>query len=170
MIGGVILLRHHRDRNVLGVLGGFAGMILLMALFVAHKAPTYAVLVWPFGALLVGRWLTVAVGRTAAIGTLATTSLASVLALSIVAASEWQGDYDQFVGGLRSHIPAGATIQGEPTYWFGLADYPYMRPVFRWRPRETVRRVHHRTNTSSTRCSRSSEEEAEFRTSSLSLT
>ena len=144
ILGGVILLRHHRDRNVLGVLGCIAGMILLMALLVAHKAPTYAVLVWPFGALLVGRWLSVAVGRAAAIGILVTTSLASVFALSIVAASEWQGDYDQFVGELRGYIPAGATIQGEPTYWYGLADHPYIADQYFGRDApyaETVRRL-----------------------------
>ena len=44
----------------------------------------------------------------------------------MVAASQWQGDYDQFVGKLRGAIPAGATIQGEPTYWYGLADHPYI--------------------------------------------
>lgn len=126
ILGGVILLHHHRDRNVLGVLGAIVVMILLMALVVAHKAPTYAVLVWPFLALLAGRWLTVAAGRAASIGILATTSLASVFALSIVAASQWKGDYDRFVGELRRYIPAGAVVQGEPTYWFGLADHPYI--------------------------------------------
>ena len=126
IIGGAILLRHHRDRNVLAVLGGIGTMILLMALVVAHKAPTYAVLVWPLLALLVGRWLSVATGKVVGGAILAATSLASVLALSIVAASQWEGDYDHFVGELRTSIPAGATIQGEPTYWFGLADHPYI--------------------------------------------
>ena len=49
-----------------------------------------------------------------------------MFALSIVAASQWEGDYDHFVGKLRTSIPAGATIYGEPTYWFGLADHPYI--------------------------------------------
>lgn len=144
ILGGVILLRHHRDRSVLAVLGAVVVMILLMALVVAHKAPTYAVLVWPFLALLAGRWLTVAVGRAASTGILAVTSLASVLALSVVAVSQSQGDYDRFVGDLRRYIPAGAVIQGEPTYWFGLADHPYIADQYFSRDTpyaETVRRL-----------------------------
>jgi 4-amino-4-deoxy-L-arabinose transferase-like glycosyltransferase len=126
ILGALILLRHHRDRNVLAVLGGIGAMVLLMALVVAHKAPTYAVLVWPFGALLVGRWLAAAVARPAPLAILIATSVASVAALSIVAASEWQGNYQGFVAQLRSHIPEGAVVQGSPTYWFGLADHPYI--------------------------------------------
>jgi hypothetical protein len=126
VLGGLILLRHVRDRNLLAVLGAIAAMVLLMALFVAHKAPTYAVLVWPFGALLVGRWLAAAVSRSAGAAILVATSVASVFAMSIVAAAELQGNYVGFVAELRSHIPAGATILGAPTYWFGLADHPYI--------------------------------------------
>jgi 4-amino-4-deoxy-L-arabinose transferase-like glycosyltransferase len=144
ILGGVILVRHHRDGNALGVLGGIAAMILFMALIVARKAPTYAVLVWPLGALLVGRWLTVAVGRAASIRILVATSLASVFALAVVGASQWQGNYDRFVGQLRNYIPAGATIQGEPTYWYGLADHPYIANQYFGRDApyaETVRRL-----------------------------
>ena len=125
IVGAVIVFRHHRERGVLAVIGATGAMIVLMALLVAHKAPTYAVLVWPFGALLVGRWLST-LDRFAGVGVLIATSVASILAIAIVTVSTWQGDYDRFVGELRSHIPAGATIQGEPTYWFGLADHPYI--------------------------------------------
>ena len=130
ILGSVILLRHHRERNVVAVLGSLGMTVSLMALIVAHKAPTYAVLVWPLLALLMGRWLAVATSRALGVGILAATSLASVLALSVVAAAEWQGDYDQFVGRLRTYIPAGATVQGEPTYWFGLADHPYIADLY----------------------------------------
>lgn len=144
IVGAVILVHHHRDRNVLGVLGAIAGMILLMALFVAHKAPTYAVLVWPLGALLLGRWLAVSVPRAVALGIVAAGSLASILALSAVAASSWQSDYDRFVGRLRSSIPAGATVQGDPVYWYGLADYPYISDQYSGRDASyeaTIRRL-----------------------------
>ena len=85
---------------------------------------------WPFAALLVGRWLAVAVGRATAAGLLVITSLASLAALSTVAVASWQSDYDRFVGDLRRYIPAGAIVEGDPTWWFGLADHPYIADLF----------------------------------------
>ena len=126
ILSAVILLRHHRDRNVVAIVGGIAATIVFMALFVAHKAPTYAVLVWPLCALLVGRWLTMSPGRRLSAGMLTTAVLASVLALAVVAASAWNGDYGAFIGRLRQVLPEGATVQAPPTYWFGLADHPYV--------------------------------------------
>ena len=83
IVGAVIVFRHHRERGVLAVIGATGAMIVLMALLVAHKAPTYAVLVWPFGALLVGRWLST-LDRFAGVGVLIATSVASILAIAIV--------------------------------------------------------------------------------------
>lgn len=130
ILGSVILLRHHRDRNVLAVLGVIGTMIVLMVLFVANKAPTYVVLVWPFAALLVGRWLAVAVGRAPAAGLLVMASLASLVALSTVAVSSRHSDYDSFVAELRTYLPAGATVEGDPTWWYGLADHPYIADLY----------------------------------------
>lgn len=130
ILGGVILLRHHRDRGVLAVLGLIATVFFLMVLFVANKAPTYVVLVWPFAALLVGRWLSVGFGTAAGSGMLVASSMASVVALSTVAVSAWQSDYDRFVGELRTYLPVGATVEGDPTWWFGLADHPYIADLY----------------------------------------
>jgi 4-amino-4-deoxy-L-arabinose transferase-like glycosyltransferase len=125
LLAVVVLLRHHRDSAVLSLLAIFATVFVFMALFVGTRAPWYAVILWPVVALLVARLVDVSPKRVAV-------GLMGVLVgVSIVATgwSAWQGSQwslDRHVAALQEFVPPDATVQGDPSIWFGFSEQPFI--------------------------------------------
>jgi 4-amino-4-deoxy-L-arabinose transferase-like glycosyltransferase len=125
VLAAVVLLRHHRDSALLSLLALFGTVFVFMALFVGTRAPWYAVILWPVCALLVARLVDVSPRRVAMglMGVLVTVSIAAT-AWTVWQQSEWS--YDRHVARLQEVIPPDATVQGDPSLWFGFADQPFI--------------------------------------------
>jgi 4-amino-4-deoxy-L-arabinose transferase-like glycosyltransferase len=123
LVAAVALLLRNRDLALLSLLTFAAAFYAFMTLFSGTKVPFYAVLLLPVAALLVARLVDVS-QRPAALAMSALVVVASLLSVAAVTRDLAPADYDRYIAGLREHVPAGATVQGEPTIWYGFSDHP----------------------------------------------
>jgi 4-amino-4-deoxy-L-arabinose transferase-like glycosyltransferase len=117
----IIVLVRGRDRSAWTVMALGATLIVGMTVGIASKTPVYAVLLWPVAALLVARALDL-LPRRAAIGIAAGLIGLALLANVHQAVRLSPADYDGYMSRIRAAIPPAATVQGQPTLWFGLGE------------------------------------------------
>jgi 4-amino-4-deoxy-L-arabinose transferase-like glycosyltransferase len=121
-----IVRRHHPDLATTALVAAASVHVVAMGLIVPNKTAHYAVLVWPFLALFVGRWADVALGARVRTQIVLGVVAASLLALASTTIKVGSADYAGYIARLRAFIPESAIVQGEPTLWFGFADEGYV--------------------------------------------
>ncbi len=120
---------------LLGLLANFAWL----AVMTGAKLPWYLMAYLPLAAILIGRmlvWPFDATARRLAWPAGVATSL-SVVAIAVLvwalAPTDQLGEFSEsskdnyavLTEELRSVVPPGASVAGDPTYWFALSDRPY---------------------------------------------
>ena len=143
VIAAVVLLVKRRDRALITLLSFGLVFHVFMTLFSGTKVPFYAVLLLPLAALLVARLVDIS-PRPLAWGVSGLLVVTSLFSVGTIAIDQVPADYDAYIARLREHVPDGATIQGEPTIWYGFADHPLIAtPYFLWAGpyEEEVRRL-----------------------------
>lgn len=104
-------------------------IFILMAFVVSNKTAHYVILVFPFFIAFITlaalRQEDKFINQRLRIFFLYLFLIANILSQAVVFYRFWDADYDSFVSKIKEHIPEGARIQGQPTYWFGFYDHPF---------------------------------------------
>lgn len=132
VIAAVVLVARHRDVALLALLTYAATAHVFMTLLAGTKVPFYAVLLLPIAALLVARLVDVS-RRPAAWAISALVVVVSLATVGSIALDQSKADYEGYVAALRESVPTGATVQGQPTIWYGFSDHPFIAThYFQW--------------------------------------
>lgn len=131
-VATIVLLARRRDAALLALLTYAVTIHVFMTLLAGTKVPFYAVLLLPVAALLVARLVDVS-PRPAAWAVSAGLVIVSLATVGSIVVDQSRADYDRYVSRLREAVPTGATIQGQPTIWFGFSDHPFIAShYFQW--------------------------------------
>jgi hypothetical protein len=134
LVGAVVVLMRSRMREDKKPLIILAVLLAEMWALIPYKPAYYHILVSPALDLTVALLLTKLLARPwygsplAYLRTAGTWGcvLASVLVIVPSLQSDGLADHDATVAQIREVIPLGSKIMGEPKYWLGLADHPFV--------------------------------------------